>query len=292
MRTKLSCLSALLLAACHAAPPAAPPGATSNGATSDGAFAEATSHRRGADSQHESLALEVARMMQSAFDTRRRVALENIANADTTAFKRRVARLTSTPIRTTDGTVVEVPTVDVVEHDFSVGAIRQTQRSLDLAIDGEGFFAVTLEDGSVGFQRGGHLHLNAAGKLVTDDGRILLPEITVADDLLDLVIDARGRVTGRTAGSPDTVTQFGELTLHRFVNPEGLLWERGVYRPTEASGTPRTGSPGDRGLGMLQQGFLEGSNVDGAQELYELELLDRRRHALAGMLGRIAAFAR
>ena len=159
---------------------------------------------------------------------------------------------------------------------FTTGTLEGTERSLDVAIDGDGFFAVQLADGSTGYTRDGNFHLNAEGKLVTGTGNVLLPEITVSNDLLEISIDASGRVTGRTAGSPDTSTQFGELQLHRFINPSGMLAVgANVMRPTEASGQPTTGAPGDQGLGTLKQGFLERSNVQIVNELVNLIVAQR-----------------
>jgi len=159
---------------------------------------------------------------------------------------------------------------------FTTGTLEGTDRSLDVAIDGEGFFAVTLPDGSTGYTRDGNFHLNADGKLVTGTGNILLPEITVSSDTLEISIDPSGRVTGRTAGSPDTSTQFGEIQLHRFINPSGMLAVgSNIMRPTEASGQPTTGAPGDQGLGQLKQGFLERSNVQIVNELVNLIVAQR-----------------
>ena len=99
---------------------------------------------------------------------------------------------------------------------FSPGTLEITDRNLDLAIDGEGFFSVLLPDGSTGYTRDGGFQLNADGKMVNGSGHILLPEITLPSDLLEINIDTEGRVTGRTAGNADTSSQFGQLTIHRF----------------------------------------------------------------------------
>lgn len=159
---------------------------------------------------------------------------------------------------------------------FTAGTLEITDRSLDMAINGDGFFAVLLPDGSTGYSRDGAFELNADGKLVTGQGNVLLPEITVPSDTLEISIDPEGRVTGRTAGSPDSSTFFGEITLHRFVNPSGMLAVGGnVLRPTEASGAPITSTPGDNGLGLLKQGSLERSNVQIVNELVNLIVAQR-----------------
>ena len=159
---------------------------------------------------------------------------------------------------------------------YSSGTLEITERPLDLAIDGDGFFSVTLPDGSLGYTRDGSFHINRDGKLVTSQGHILIPEITVPNDTLDISIDAEGRVSGRTAGSPDTTTQFGQMTIHRFINPSGMLSVGGnVIRPTDASGAPITSTPGLQGLGTLKQGFVERSNVQIVNELVNLIVAQR-----------------
>jgi len=159
---------------------------------------------------------------------------------------------------------------------FTTGTLEITERSLDIAIDGEGFFSVTLPDGQTGYTRDGNFHLNADGKLVTGAGNVLVPEINVPSDTLEISIDPEGRVSGRTAGSPDTSTQFGQLNIHRFVNPSGMLAAgSNIMRVTEASGAPTTGTPGSSGLGLLKQGFIERSNVQIVNELVNLIVAQR-----------------
>lgn len=159
---------------------------------------------------------------------------------------------------------------------FTTGTLEITERDLDVAIDGEGFFSVTLPDGSTGYTRDGGFHLNADGKLVTGGGNVVVPEITVPSDTLEISIDPEGRVSGRTAGSPDTSTSFGQLTIHRFVNPSGMLAVgANVLRPSAASGAPITATPGTSGLGLLKQGFVERSNVQIVNELVNLIVAQR-----------------
>jgi flagellar basal-body rod protein FlgG len=159
---------------------------------------------------------------------------------------------------------------------FTTGTLEITERNLDVAIDGDGFFAVTLPDGTTGYTRDGALHLNAEGKIVTGSGNVLLPEISVPNDALEIAIDPEGRVNVRTAGSPDTSTLLGQITLHRFVNPSGMLAVgANVLRPSEASGAPITNTPGQTGLGLLKQGFVERSNVQIVNELVNLIVAQR-----------------
>ncbi|GAB4139401.1 MAG: flagellar basal-body rod protein FlgG [Planctomycetota bacterium] len=159
---------------------------------------------------------------------------------------------------------------------FTPGTLEGTDRALDLAIDGEGMFAVRLPDGSTGYTRDGSFQVNRDGKIVTGQGYVLLPEVVLPSDLLEISIDPEGHVTGRTAGSPDTSTQFAQLTLNRFVNPSGMLAVGGnVMRPTDASGAPITQTPGADGLGLLKQGFIERSNVAIVNELVNLIVAQR-----------------
>jgi flagellar basal-body rod protein FlgG len=135
---------------------------------------------------------------------------------------------------------------------------------------------VLLPDGSTGFTRDGGFQLNADGKIVSGSGHILQPEITLPPDLLNVSVDSEGRVSGRTAGSPDSSTQFGQLTINRFLNPSGMLDVGGnVVHQTAASGPPTTGNPGQNGLGAIKQGFVESSNVQIVNELVNLIVAQR-----------------
>jgi flagellar basal-body rod protein FlgG len=216
----------------------------------------------------------------------------NIANVNTAGFKKSQASFedllyvtlqspglargagdTAVPIGTQIGSGTRLNGTTKV---YSAGTLEITDRNLDIAVDGEGFFGVVLPDGGTGYTRDGTFQLNAEGKLVTGQGNILLPEITVPADTLEINIDPEGRVSGRTAGNPDTATQFGQLTIHRFINPSGMLAVGGnVLRPTEASGAPVSGTPGLNGLGTLKQGFVERSNVQIVNELVNLIVAQR-----------------
>lgn len=159
---------------------------------------------------------------------------------------------------------------------FTTGTLEITERQLDVAIDGDGFFSVITSNGDTGYSRDGGFHVNRDGKLVSGQGYVLTPEITIPSDALEISIDPNGRVSGRTAGSPDTSTSFGDITIHRFINPSGLLADgSNVLRQTDASGPPTTGTPGDNGLGLLKQGFVERSNVQIVNELVNLIVAQR-----------------
>jgi flagellar basal-body rod protein FlgG len=215
----------------------------------------------------------------------------NIANVNTAGFKKSQASfedlfyvtLQSPGLARGAGGAVPIGTqigsgtrLNGTTKVFTTGTLEITERNLDVAIDGDGFFAVTLPDGNTGYTRDGGFHLNADGKIVTGSGNVLQPEITVPSDALEIAIDPEGRVNVRTAGSPDVSTLLGQVTLHRFVNPSGMLAVgANVLRPTEASGQPITNNPGQTGLGLLKQGFVERSNVQIVNELVNLIVAQR-----------------
>lgn len=217
--------------------------------------------------------VETLRIAITGAEQQRLAHVTNLAHVPTTAWKK---------LRVDTG--VPGAAASRVTRDFAPGALTLTNRALDVAIDGDGFFAVTLPDGTTGYTRDGSLHVDAEGKLVTATGAILQPEITLPCDVLEVSIDPMGNVTGRTAGSPDTATRFGQLTISRFVNPSGLRENDGLggnlFRPSDESGSPVTAAPGNTGLGTLKQGFLENSNVVILDELMALQAAERHLAAL------------
>ena len=215
----------------------------------------------------------------------------NIANVNTAGFKKSQASfedllyvtLQSPGLTQASGGVAPIGTqigsgtrLNGTTKIYSPGTLEGTDNQLDIAIDGDGFFAVTLPDGGTGYTRDGTFHVNNEGKVVTGQGYVLVPEITVPQDYLEISIDQQGRVTGRTAGNQDTAQLFGTINISRFVNPSGLLSIGGnVMRQTDASGPPITSTPGAIGLGQLKQGFVERSNVQIVNELVDLIVAQR-----------------
>ena len=154
--------------------------------------------------------------------------------------------------------------------------LEGTNRNLDVAITGDGFFQVLLPDGTTGYTRDGHFQIDANGKLTTTSGLPIQPEITLPQDMLNLGIGKDGQFTVTTASSPDTATPLTQLQTVRFVNPSGLSPRGGnVFMATAASGVPIVGTPGESGLGELQQNFLERSNVEVVSELVNLIVAQR-----------------
>lgn len=149
------------------------------------------------------------------------------------------------------------------------GNLQQTGNNLDLAIQGNGFFQVSLPDGTLAYTRDGAFQVNNEGTVVTMNGDVLQPQITVPSDAISLTIAKDGTVT---VTQPNNVTATqGPIQLTNFINPAGLeSVGDNLYLETVASGTPNTSNPGINGLGTLQQGFVETSNVNVVEELINM----------------------
>ena len=155
-------------------------------------------------------------------------------------------------------------------RNFSQGSLQQTGGNLDIAIKGQGFFQIQLPDGTTGYTRDGAFQVDANGALVTSAGYAVQPGITVPPNALQVTVGADGTVNATVSGQ--TAPQaLGQLQLASFVNPAGLESRGGnLFGETAASGTPNGGAPNSAGLGALQQGFVEGSNVNVVEELVSM----------------------
>ena len=152
-------------------------------------------------------------------------------------------------------------------RDFSQGSLQQTGNSLDVAISGNGFLQVTMPDGTTGYTRDGSLKLDSQGQLVTNEGFIVQPGITIPPQAQSISIGADGTVSATLPGTA-TPSTLGQLQLASFANPQGLDPKGGnIYAETAASGAPSAAAPGTNGLGRIQQGFVETSNVNVVEEL-------------------------
>jgi flagellar basal-body rod protein FlgG len=215
------------------------------------------------------------------------VIANNLANAGTTGFKRSRTDFEDLyyqyykPPGPTDNLGNIMPEgifagsgsrVAAVQPDFTQGSVLQTGRPWDVAIEGNGFFQVS-ESGTFYYTRNGQFTVNANGTVVlasANRGLILEPPITVPQDTIRVSISADGVVAVQQAGS-EQFQQLGTIQLASFINPEGLIHEgETLYTPTDASGTPLLSNPGDQGLGLLRQSFLEASNTEPARELIDL----------------------
>jgi len=209
----------------------------------------------------------------------------NLANVNTTGFKKNrvdfqdLLYQTLRPAGTRVGAGAEVPTGIQVGHGtrpvatqklWSQGNFQQTENPLDLVIEGDGFFQVTRPDGSIAYTRAGAFKRDSQGQIVNSDGYILQPALRIPDDTIAISVGADGTVSVTTAGQA-TPQQLGQIELARFVNPAGLdAIGKNLFLPTAASGQPQTGTPGERGFGALNQGFLEMSNVSVVEEMVQM----------------------
>jgi flagellar basal-body rod protein FlgG len=230
-------------------------------------------------------ALWVAKTGLDAQQTRMSVISNNLANVNTTGFKRARASFEdlayqnvrqvggSTSQDTQDPSGMSIGTgsrIVSTDRQFTQGAANQTNGSLDIMIQGRGFFQVLMPDGDVAYTRAGSFQVDGQGRLVTSQGYEVQPGITIPDSTQSITIARDGTVEAVIAGQSGTTT-VGSLQLADFINPGGLEARGGnLYMETVASGTPQIGTPGLQGLGALNQGMLEGSNVNVVEELVSM----------------------
>jgi flagellar basal-body rod protein FlgG len=212
------------------------------------------------------------------------VIANNLANVNSSGFKKSRADFQDILYQTSRaaGTGVDggqVPTgvqvglgsrVAAVQKVFTSGDFQQTDNELDLAIEGPGFFQVTLPDGTEAYTRSGALKKDSTGRLVTSDGYPVFPEVVVPENSTSINIGPGGTVEVILDGE-SIPTEAGNLELVRFSNPTGLKsLGRNLYAETPTTGAPVTGTPGEEGFGTLSQGFLEGSNVNIMEEMVNM----------------------
>jgi flagellar basal-body rod protein FlgG len=156
------------------------------------------------------------------------------------------------------------------------GSLTQSGNTLDLAIQGAGFFPVSMPDGTTGYTRSGSFHLNNQGTMVTADGNALIPAITIPSSATAVTISNYGVVSATLPGQTAS-TQLGTISLATFANPGGLSALGGnLFQQTSASGNAITDAPGgSSGMGTLQQGYLENSNVDVTEEFVQMIVAQR-----------------
>ena len=153
---------------------------------------------------------------------------------------------------------------------YTQGNLQQTSNNLDLAIKGDGFFQVQMPDGTTNYTRDGSFQLNANGQMVTSNGYTVLPGITIPQNAQSLTIGQDGTVSVTLPGQAAAQT-VGQIQLANFVNPAGLDPKgQNLFAETASSGTPNTGAPSNNGMGALQQGFVETSNVNVVEELVQM----------------------
>jgi flagellar basal-body rod protein FlgG len=245
-----------------------------------------------------------------AQQTKLDVTAHNIANVSTAGYKKSRAEFadlmyqTMQPAGAATGATTNAPTgtevglgtrIASTARSYSEGELSQTGNALDVAIQGQGFFQVTMPDGTIAYTRNGAFQLDAEGKLVTHDGYALAGDLQIPPDAQQVTIAADGTVTATMADSPDPVA-IGQVQLAMFANPAGLSpMGDTLFKATVASGQPIEGPPGQGGAGSLLQGSLEMSNVNVVQEMVDLiagqrayEINTRVVKAADDMLGQTA----
>jgi len=215
----------------------------------------------------------------------------NIANMNTTSYKRQRAEFQDMlyqnlerPGSTSSASGGVLPLgiqlgvgvrADAVGRVTEQGGIAATGNPYDIAINGRGYFQITMPSGQTGYTRAGNLAVNADGQMVTADGYTLEPAITVPAEATAIQITRDGIVEVTIAGQTDP-QQIGQLEIASFINPAGLeAIGDNLYLETPASGTATTATPGSPGLGTLMQGYLELSNVNAVEEISALIVAQR-----------------
>lgn len=222
------------------------------------------------------------------------VIANNLANVNTAGFKKERAEFEDLlyQIDREPGAPVEpgstVPTgiqvgvgsrVAGTDRLMGQGTVQVTDNPLDLMIQGKGFFQIAMPDGSTAYTRAGSFKVDAQGQVVTSDGYLLEPPITVPEDAMEIAVGENGAVSVKTAGS-SAFEEIGQIELARFVNPAGLLAVgKNLFLETDASGAPVVGNPGEDGMGSLVQGSLEMSNVQVVDEMVSLIVAQRAYEA-------------
>ena len=230
-------------------------------------------------------ALHVARTGLDAQAQRMRVIANNLANVNTTGFKRDRAQFETLAYQTI--TAAGAPSSAEARYATgsalgsgvqmtgtarlnTQGALSTTDNPLDLAIEGDGFFQISMPDGRIGYTRAGNFNISAEGQIVTGEGYPLQPQIQVPEGTESITIGSDGTVSAKMPGETEATT-LGQIELARFVNPAGMqALGSNLLVETAASGTPQTGPAAIDGRGSIQQGALEASNVNVVQELVDM----------------------
>jgi flagellar basal-body rod protein FlgG len=231
-------------------------------------------------------AMDIAATGMMAQQTNVEVIANNIANQNTTGFKEQRPEFqdllyqterrgganssdnnTIVPVGVQIGIGVQTAAVYRINTQ---GNLAQTGNPLDLAVQGNGYFQVLQPDGTIAYTRDGSFQLSPTGEIVTADGYVVEPGITIPQNTTSISVNSSGQVQAQVAGqtNPQTV---GQLQLANFANPDGLnAIGNNLYLQTQASGQPVTGDPGTTAFGTVNQGMLETSNVDIVSEITNL----------------------
>lgn len=228
-------------------------------------------------------ALHIAATGMNAQQTQIDVTANNLANMNTVAYKksqvsfadlmyRENAHIDQAELNTSKGVGVGV---SGTSKNFSGGELKQTQRNLDVAIRGEGFFEVQLPDGGFAYTRDGALQINAEGLLVNSQAQVLNPAVQIPPETQEVMIKSDGTVLAVIPGEKSP-QEIGRLEIANFSNTSGLkAVGNNLYLPTTESGEALRQMPGEQNSSAIAQGFLEGSNVKMVEELTQLILAQR-----------------
>jgi len=235
-------------------------------------------------------ALNTAATGMEAQQLRIDVIANNLANVNTTAFKRSRGDFQDLLYQTLRAPGVaasagrELPTGIQIGlgtrpvatlKDFTLGELRQTGNQLDLVIEGNGFFQIRQPNGEIAYTRSGAFRTDSQGRIVTADGFLLEPGLTLPPDTQSVAVAPDGTVSVRQPSQKNAV-EVGRIQLVSFINPAGLeSIGRNLYRPSSSSGEPLPGVTGENGLGTVAQGFLESSNVKVVEEMIEMIVAQR-----------------
>ncbi len=218
----------------------------------------------------------------------------NLANVNTSGFKLRRAQfqdllyqnlrqagaantaITEIPVGLQVGLGTKPVATDVI---FSQGDYSATNNPLDIVIQGNGFFQIKQVNGTIAYTRSGSFHMNREGNLVTAEGDLLDPQITIPQDQVGVTIGVDGTVSVLQAGQTQP-QQIGRIEIATFQNPAGLQSiGKNLFMPTQSSGEPITGTPGEIGLGTLLSGYIEQSNVSVVEEMVNMIISQRAYEA-------------
>lgn len=214
----------------------------------------------------------------------------NLANVNTTGFKKSRTDFQDLMYQTVrqaggnTGPDTQLPTGIQIGHGvrqvatqkiYTSGSFQQTGNPLDVAIEGDGFFQVTMGDGTYAYTRDGAFKKDSQGRLVTSEGYPIEPLINIPENSTDLLISSDGRVTAKIPGQTEA-QDLGQLQIVRFTNPSGLdSIGRNLLKETSASGVPVISNPGEEGAGTLVQQYLEMSNVQVVEEMVNMIVAQR-----------------
>jgi flagellar basal-body rod protein FlgG len=218
----------------------------------------------------------------------------NLANINTSGFKQRKAQFqdllyqnirqagasntatTEIPVGLQVGLGTKPVATEII---FSQGDFASTNNPTDVVIQGQGFFQIRQTNGQMAYTRNGNFHMNRDGNLVTSEGDLLDPQITIPQDQIGITIGSDGTVSVMQSGQSQP-QQVGKIELASFQNPSGLEnIGKSLFLPTQASGEAVTGTPGENGFGAILQGFVEQSNVSVVEEMVNMIISQRAYEA-------------